>query len=73
MSNVPYFSMEELKEIFGYSSVRGMRDALDRGSLNIPTFKMRGRRFAHAAVVAAYFEKQKAEGLAQLNSESSAQ
>lgn len=70
---LPYFSMEELRVVFGYSSERGVRAALDRGTLNIPTFKIRGRRYAHAAVVAAFFDKQKAEGLAELSSEPSAQ
>ena len=73
MSEVPYFSMEEIADVFGYSSARGVRQALAAGTLKLPTFKMRGRRFVHASVVAAFFERQKNDGLAELNSGSSAQ
>jgi len=71
MSGLPYLNMSELAAIFGYTNLESLRFALNSGRLPLPTYKIRGQIVADAAVVNAFFEKKRAEGLAELNREPS--
>jgi hypothetical protein len=72
MSGIPYLTLKELAALFSYSDEDSARRALKRGTLPIPTYKLHGRIVADVEVVKAYFARKRAEGLAQLNQESSA-
>ena len=63
---LPVYELDDLQEIFGYPNRRALNRALHSGALPIKTFKLRGVRVCHTAVVDQYFEQMKKEGLAAL-------
>ena len=67
MSGGPYMTLEELTLIFGYANARETRRAIRRGTLAVPTYKLRGQIVADNEVVSAFFSKKRAEGLQELN------
>tara|TARA_S200000501_G_scaffold183263_1_gene172624 strand:- start:2124 stop:2381 length:258 start_codon:yes stop_codon:yes gene_type:complete len=62
----PFYTMEELANVFGYKNKNSLDMAIRRGSLEVPTYKCAGRRVADKQVVAAYFQERRAEGLRQV-------
>ena len=67
MSGIPYMTLSELTLIFGYACDRETRRAIRRGTLAVPTYKLRGRIVADTEVVKAFFSKKRAEGLQELD------
>lgn len=70
MSMIPYMTLEELTLIFGYANARETRRAIRRGTLAVPTYKLRGQIVADNEVVKAFFAKKRKEGLMELDGES---
>lgn len=66
MSGLPFMTLTELTLIFGYKDDNQTKKALNRGTLDIPTYKIRGRIVADTEVVQAWFEKKRSEGMAKL-------
>lgn len=69
MAEALYLTLDELTVIFGYKNNKQTKKALNGKTLDIPTYKIRGRIVADPAVVRAWFAKQRAKGMAQLNDE----
>ena len=64
--DLPIIELDQMTEIFGYKNIRATRHAIRRGTFPIKTFKLVGRTVAHAGLVDAFFERMKAEGVAEL-------
>lgn len=73
MAELPYMTLADLTVIFGYKDEKQTRKALDRGTLDIPTYKIRGRIVVDPAVLRAWFAIRRDQGLAKLAEESSPQ
>lgn len=65
----PYYTSEELAELMGMS-VRGMLNSISRGYFPVPTYRLGKQRVADRAVVEAFFEAKRAEGLSKITTES---
>ena len=61
--------LDELTALFGYSSERAVKTAIQRDTFPVPTYRIggpRGRIVADTTVVNAYFDAKRDEGLAKL-------
>jgi len=65
-----YMTLDEITLLFGYKNNEQTKKALNRGTLDLPTYKLRGQVVADPAVVRAWFEKQRLAGMAELNNAS---
>ena len=65
----PYYTSEELAELMGMS-VQGLLNAVSRGNFPVPTYKLGKKRVADKTVVESFFEAKRAEGLAQITTDS---
>jgi predicted DNA-binding transcriptional regulator AlpA len=61
----PYMKMDELAEVMGMSP-KGVANAISRGTFPVPTYRLGKARVADRAVVEAFFEAKRAEGLAAI-------
>jgi len=55
MSGLPYMELEEIGTLLGYRNVRCMKDAIRRGTFEIPTYSLAGRRVANVSVIRNFF------------------
>ena len=66
MTQKPYYTIEELADLFGYTNKGSLENAIYLERFSVPTYKMGKKRVADKLVVEAYFEAKRAEGLAQI-------
>jgi len=63
---LPYFKLDEIWEVFGYSSKSSAAAAIHHGDFPVPTYRMGRFRVADREVVRAYFRKHRSEGAKKL-------
>ena len=63
----PYFTTEELAELFGYASAQSVHSAISRGTFPCPTYRAGKRRVADCEVVTAYFRHHREQGIKELS------
>jgi len=61
---MPILELDELQEIFEYSSRRQLNRAIRLGRFPIPLFTFHGRRVAHSDAVDLFFEEKKKQAIA---------
>ena len=64
-AELPYFHLTEIYELMGYKTLRSAYGAVKRGSFPIKTYKLAHRIVADKAVVRAFFQQHRTEGLTQ--------
>ena len=58
----PYFTLDEIFEIFGYKTKASAYVAISRKCFPVPTYRLAGRRVADREVVRAFFREQRRVG-----------
>ena len=66
MAELPYFTLDEIFELFGYSSKRSAYVAIDRGCFPVPTYKVGRRIVADREVVRTFFARERERGAIHL-------
>jgi|TARA_B100001093_G_C26741905_1_gene977090 hypothetical protein len=61
----PYLNIDELADLFGMTK-GSLLNSICRETFTLPTYKIGRQRVADRAVVEAFFEAKRAEGLAQI-------
>ncbi len=58
----PYFTLDEIYELFLYKNKQSAYVAISRGCFPVPTYRLAGRRVADREVVRAFFRVQRQVG-----------
>ena len=58
----PYFTLDEIFEIFGYKNKGSAYVAIHRGCFPVPTYRLAGRRVADREVVREFFREKRRAG-----------
>ncbi len=58
----PFFTLDEIYELFLYKSKQSAYVAISRGCFPVPTYKLGGRRVADREVVREFFRAQRRAG-----------
>ena len=58
----PFFTLDEIYELFLYKNKRSAYVAISRGCFPVATYKIAGRRVADREVVRAFFRAQRRAG-----------
>ncbi len=66
MAEMPYFALEEVYQLFGYTNLSSCHNAIRGRRFPIQTYKIGRTIVVDREVVRAYFRKRRDEGLAQL-------
>ena len=59
---IPYFTLDEIFELFGYKSKQSAYVAISRGCFPVHTYRLAGRRVADREVVREFFRAQRRAG-----------
>jgi len=62
----PYWTIDELADLFGYANKQSLHNAISLGRFPCPTYKIGKHRVADKAVVESFFISKRDEGLAEL-------
>lgn len=65
----PYMKLDELADVMGMTP-KGVSNAISRGTFPVPTYRLGKARVADRAVVEAFFEARRAEGLVAITTNS---
>lgn len=65
----PYMKIEELADVMGMTP-KGVLNSISRGTFPVPTYRLGKARVADRAVVQAFFEARRAEGLVSITTNS---
>jgi hypothetical protein len=63
---LPYFTLKQLREIFGYKNMNTVWNAVSLGRFPVPTYRLGKIRVADKAIVREYFRQMRAIGAIQL-------
>ena len=70
MMERPYLTLDELIDVFGIASRSSAYNLISRQTFPVPTYKIGKHRVADKAVVEAFFDEKRAEGLRQFTTKS---
>ena len=70
MMERPYLTLDELIDVFGIASRSSAYNSIARQTFPVPTYKIGKHRVADKAVVEAFFDEKRAEGLREFTTKS---
>jgi hypothetical protein len=66
MSEIPYFTLDEIYELFGYTNIRSCYNAIAANRFPVHTYKIGRTIVADRAIVREFFRKEREAGAIHL-------